>query len=200
MAVHIAGGDDLHAIKYLPLKLKGSTRHWLNSLPENLIGVWEDLEDEFWANFQGTYVRPPDADDLAHIVQKPGELVQKFWNRFLTKKNQIVDCPDAEAIASFKHSISDESLARELGHEKPRTMAGLTQLLTRFCAAKDNWLARKGNRNGNPGTSEVRDGNGKPRHNRNNKCRNKGSSSDAEDGEVNAGFGNQHGGNKRKPF
>lgn len=87
VSVHIAGGDDLHAIKYLPLKLKGLARHWLNSLPENSIGVWEDLEDEFRANFHGTYVRPPDADDLAHIVQKPWESVQKFWHKFLTKKN-----------------------------------------------------------------------------------------------------------------
>ena len=51
MHVHMAGGDDLQAIKYLPLKLKGSAHHWLNSLPEDSIGVWEDLEDAFQANF-----------------------------------------------------------------------------------------------------------------------------------------------------
>ena len=64
----MARGDDLHAIKYLLLKLKGPARHWLNSLPENSIGTWEALEDAFRANFQGTYVRPPDADDLSHII------------------------------------------------------------------------------------------------------------------------------------
>ena len=57
--IHMARGDDLHAIKYLPLKLKGS---------ENSIGSWEELEDAFRANFRGTYVRPPDADDLSHIT------------------------------------------------------------------------------------------------------------------------------------
>ena len=31
--IHMARSDDLHAIKYLPLKLKGPARHWLNSLP-----------------------------------------------------------------------------------------------------------------------------------------------------------------------
>ena len=67
----MARGDDLHAIKYLPLKLKGPARHWLKSLPENSIGSWEELEDAFRANFQGTYVRPPDADDLSHITQQP---------------------------------------------------------------------------------------------------------------------------------
>ena len=69
--IHMARGDDLHAIKYLPLKLKGPARHWLKSLPENSIGSWEELEDAFRANFQGTYVRPPDADDLSHITQQP---------------------------------------------------------------------------------------------------------------------------------
>ena len=59
----------LHAIKYLPLKLKGPARHWLNSLPAESIGCWEDLESAFLDNFQGTYVRPPDADDLSHIIQ-----------------------------------------------------------------------------------------------------------------------------------
>ena len=36
--IHMARGDDLHAIKFLPLKLKGPTRHWLNSLPANSVG------------------------------------------------------------------------------------------------------------------------------------------------------------------
>src|SRR6266536_902406 len=76
--IHMARGDNLHAIKYLLLKLKGPSRHWLNSLPENSIGNWEDLEDTFWANFQGTYVRPPDADDLSHIIQQPGESARKL--------------------------------------------------------------------------------------------------------------------------
>ena len=74
----MARGDDLHAIKYLPLKLKGPTQHWLNSLPANSIGSWENLEDAFLEIFQGTYVKPPDADDLSHITQQPGESARKF--------------------------------------------------------------------------------------------------------------------------
>ena len=65
----MARGDDLHAIKYLPPKLKGPARHWLKGLPENSIGTWEDLEDAFRANFHGTYIWPPDADDLSRIIQ-----------------------------------------------------------------------------------------------------------------------------------
>jgi hypothetical protein len=46
------------------------------------------------------------------------------------KKNQIIDCLDAETVASFKHSISDEWLTRSFGQEKPKTMAALTSLMT----------------------------------------------------------------------
>ena len=49
--IHMAHGDDLHAIKYLPLKLKGPARHCLNSLPAESIGCWEDLEAAFLDNF-----------------------------------------------------------------------------------------------------------------------------------------------------
>ena len=79
-------------------------------------------------------MRPPDADDLSHIIQQPEESARQFWTRFLTKKNQIVDCPDAEALAAFRHNIQDEWLARQLGQEKPKSMAALTTLMTRFCA------------------------------------------------------------------
>ena len=84
--IHMARGDDLHTIKYLPLKLKAPARHWLNILPAESIGCWEDLETAFLDNFQGTYVRPPDADDLSHIIQQPKESARQFWTRFLTKK------------------------------------------------------------------------------------------------------------------
>ena len=172
--------------------MKGPARHWLKSLPENSIGSAEELEDAFRANFQGTYIRPPDADDLSHIIQQPGESVRKLWNRFLTKKNQIVNCPDAEALAAFKHSIRDEWLARHLGQEKPRTMAALTSLMTRFCSGEDNWLARKGS--SDPSTSEIRDGSGKPRRNKN-KRQNKEESPDSTT--FNAGFRGLDPDNKR---
>ena len=67
---------------------------------------------------------------------------------------------------AFKHSVRDEWLARHLGQEKPKSMAALTALMTRFCAGEDSWLAPRSNSASDPGTSEVRDGNGKPRRNK----------------------------------
>ena len=81
-------------------------------------------------------MRPLDVDDLSHIIQQPEESARQFWTRFLTKKNQIVYYPDAEALAAFRHNIRDEWLARHLGQEKPKSIAALTTLMIRFCAAK----------------------------------------------------------------
>ena len=64
----MANADDLHAIKYLLLKLKGLARHWLNTFPPHSIGSWEALKDIFRAKFHGTYVRASDPDDLNHVI------------------------------------------------------------------------------------------------------------------------------------
>ena len=194
--IHMAHGDELHAIKYLPLKLKGPARHWLNNLPENSIGSWEDLEDVFRNYFQGTYIRPPDADDLSHIIQQLRESARKLWTRLLIKKNQIVDCLDAEALAAFKHSVQDEWLARHLGQEKPKSMAALTALMTRFCAGEDSWLARRSNSASDPGTSKVRDNNGKPLRN---KHKHRNNNEGTQNTAVNAGFSGSKPGQRKKP-
>ena len=81
-------------------------------------------------------------------------------------KNQIADCPDAEALAAFKHNIRDEWLAQHLGQEKPKSMAALMMLMTRFCAGEDSWLARSNSTSSKPGTSDAIDSNGKPQRNR----------------------------------
>src|SRR3954468_19320013 len=47
---------------------------------------------------------------------------------------------------------------------KAKNNGALTSLLTRFCAGEDSWLARCSH--SDPSTSEIRDGNGKPRRNK----------------------------------
>src|SRR3954466_7570273 len=81
------------------------------------------------------------------------------------------------------HNVRDEWLARHLGQEKPRTMAALTSLMTRFCAGEDSWLARCNP--SDPSTSEIRDENAKPRRNKDHRrVKRKSPKSTA----VNAGF------------
>ena len=51
--IHMARGDDLHAIKYLPLKLKGPAWHWLKSLPETPLEAGKSLKTLFKQIFKG---------------------------------------------------------------------------------------------------------------------------------------------------
>ena len=142
-------------------------------------------------------MRPPDADDLSNVIQQPEESARQFWTRFLTKKNQIIDCPDAEALAAFKHNIRDEWLARHLGQEKPKSMAALTTLMTRFCAGEDSWLARNNNISKNHGPTDTKDGNSRSRRNKHKRRIN---SNNTEDTAVNAGFKGSKPGQRKKPF
>ena len=77
-------------------------------------------------------------------------------------------------------------------------MAALTSLMTRFCAGEDSWLARS-THNGEAGTSETRDANGKPKRNKN-KRRYKNGRRGTEEAAVNAGFAEPKSGQKRKPY
>ena len=76
-------------------------------------------------------------------------------------------------------------------------MIALTSLMTPFCVGEDSWLARRSNNASDSGTSEVRDGNGKPRRSKHN------SRDDNErscDRAVNAGFSNPKPGQRNKPL
>ena len=59
-----------------------------------------------------------------------------------------------------------EWLARHLGQEKPKSMAALTTLMTRFCVGEDSWLARSNNISKNHGTSDTKDNNGRSHRNK----------------------------------
>ena len=76
-------------------------------------------------------------------------------------------------------------------------MAALTALMTCFCAGEDSWLARSNNNANEPGTSEARNSNGKPRHNRHNRRSNGDNTNDTA---VNTGFSGSKSGQRKKPF
>lgn len=63
-AIDMAGGDMGNALRYLPLRLTGSARTWLNGLPPSTIHDWMDFEEAFINNFEGAYQRPGNAYDL----------------------------------------------------------------------------------------------------------------------------------------
>ena len=76
-------------------------------------------------------------------------------------------------------------------------MAALMTLMTRFCAGEDSWLAPSYNNASEPGTSEARNINDKPRRNRHKRRSN---DNNTDDMAVNAGFSGSKSGQRKKPF
>jgi hypothetical protein len=57
-AVQILRGIRATTMQSLQLYLTGAARSWLNTLPNDPIGSWGELESQFARNFRSTYKRP----------------------------------------------------------------------------------------------------------------------------------------------
>jgi hypothetical protein len=63
-AVQILGGTRAMAMQSLQLHLTGAARSWLNTLQNDSIGSWGELESQFARNFRSTYKRPASLEEV----------------------------------------------------------------------------------------------------------------------------------------
>jgi hypothetical protein len=80
--LYAAGADDNVLANYLLAALKGFARSWLIHLPLRSISSWEDLSQQFVANFQGTYKRHAIEENLHALMQNPGESLRDYIRCF----------------------------------------------------------------------------------------------------------------------
>jgi hypothetical protein len=87
--VQILGGTKATAMQSLQLHLTGAARSWLNTLPNESIGSWGELESQFARNFRSTYKRPASLEEVKACVQRKGETlcsyIQKLSRRRLRR-------------------------------------------------------------------------------------------------------------------
>jgi hypothetical protein len=67
-AVQILGGTRATTMQSLQLHLTGAARSWLNTLPNDSIGSWGELESQFTRNFRSTYKRPASLEEIKSCV------------------------------------------------------------------------------------------------------------------------------------
>jgi hypothetical protein len=67
-AVQILGGTSATAMQSLQLHLTGAARSWLNTLPNDSIGSWRELESQFARNFRSTYKRPASLEEVKSCI------------------------------------------------------------------------------------------------------------------------------------
>ena len=80
--VKLLGGNRATAMQSIQLHLSGVARSWLKKLPDSSIDNWEAFEKVFIQNFKATCKRPASIEELRTCVQKLGESMRSYIQRW----------------------------------------------------------------------------------------------------------------------
>jgi hypothetical protein len=105
LAIEAAGGDSYVMANYLSVCLSSSVRTWLLGLPAGSVRSWNHLRWLFTSNFRATFTWPRVNWDLASVVQKKGESLREYIQRFCNKKNVIPEVDDKSIMMFFKKGL-----------------------------------------------------------------------------------------------
>jgi hypothetical protein len=89
------------AMQSLQLHLTSAAWSWLNTLTNDSIGSWGELESQFARNFRSTYKRPASLEEIKSCVQKKDETLRSYIQRWSVIKNSAEDVSDKKAIDAF---------------------------------------------------------------------------------------------------
>jgi hypothetical protein len=121
----------------LQLHLTGAARSWLNTLPNESIGSWRELESEFTRNFRSTYKRPASIEEVKACVQRKDETLRSYIQRWSIIRNSAENVSDERAVDDFLAVLCRSDLVEELGRARPRTISELMEVANRFTDGED---------------------------------------------------------------
>jgi hypothetical protein len=143
-AVQILGGTRATAMQSLQLHLTGAAWSWLNTLPNDSIGSWGELENQFARNFCSTYKRPTLLEEIKSCVQKKGETLRSYIQRWSVIKNSAENVSDERAIDAFSAGLCRSDLVEEIGRTRPRTVPELMEVANIFANGEDAYNNKRG--------------------------------------------------------
>jgi hypothetical protein len=85
----------------LQLHLTGAARSWLSTLPNDSIGSWGELENQFTRNFCSTYKRPASLEEVKSCIQRKDETLRSYIQQWSIIKNSAEDVSDERAVDAF---------------------------------------------------------------------------------------------------
>jgi hypothetical protein len=109
----------------------------LNTLPNESIGSWGELESQFAKNLCSTYKRPASLEEVKACVQTKGETLRSFIQRWSVIKNAAEDVSDERAIDAFLAGLRRSDLMEEIGRTRPTTVAELMEETNKFADGED---------------------------------------------------------------
>jgi hypothetical protein len=143
-AVQILGGTRAIAMQSLQLHLTGAARSWLNTLPNDSIGSWGELENKFARNFCSTYKRPTSLEEVKSCVQQTGETLRSYIQRWSVIKNSAEDVSDERAIDAFSSGLRRLDLVEDIGRTRPKIVSELMKAANRFADGEDAYNNKRG--------------------------------------------------------
>jgi hypothetical protein len=112
-----------------PMALDSVPLMWLESLSNNSIDSWERLKKVFIDNFQGAITRAGTRHDLAQCKQERNEFLRSYTRRFFDVRATIANILEEDIIDCFYNSIIDPGIYRDFGRNRPKTVAGLRDMM-----------------------------------------------------------------------
>jgi hypothetical protein len=73
-----SGGTRATAMQSLQLHLTGAAWSWLNTLPNDSIGSWGELENQFARNLCSTYKQPASLEEVKLCMQRRDETLRSY--------------------------------------------------------------------------------------------------------------------------
>jgi hypothetical protein len=128
----------------LQLHLTGVARSWLNTLPNESIGSWGELKSQFTRNFCSTYKRPASLEEVKACVQRKGETLRSYIQRWSIIKNSAEDISNERAIDAFSAGLRRSDLVEEIGRTRPTTVAELMEDANKFADGEDAYNNKRG--------------------------------------------------------
>jgi hypothetical protein len=104
------------------------------------IRSWNHLCRLFTSNFHTTCAHPGIDWDLASGVQKKGESLREFIQRFCNKRNIIPEVDDKSIIMFFKKGLRDRALIQKVTMKNPRTSEAMFTIANRYALAEEATL------------------------------------------------------------
>jgi hypothetical protein len=142
--VQILGGTRATAMQSLQLYLTGVARSWLNTLPNDSIGSWGELESQFTRNFCSTYKCPASLEEIKSCIQRKDKTLCSYIQRWSIIENSAEDVSDEWAVDAFSVGLHRLDLVEELGRTKPRTVSELMEVANRFVDGEDVYNNKRG--------------------------------------------------------
>ncbi|KAJ9537370.1 hypothetical protein OSB04_030103 [Centaurea solstitialis] len=124
--------------------LTGAALQWLINLKPKSIGSFAELVNQFTRQFASSRKMEKQTSDLYYIVQKSGETIRDYFNRFNAAMIEIKNCDVKTAIESYKRGLEDSSgLYLELTKYPPENFDDVRARTLAFMRIEDDALFRR---------------------------------------------------------